>query len=39
MVGQINKEIVFTPFAKAIKHIDAAQITPGWLRLAEILSL
>lgn len=39
MVGQINKEMVFTPFCKAIKHIDAAQITPGWLRLAEILSL
>jgi 6-phosphofructokinase 1 len=39
MVGQINKEIVFTPFEKAIKHIDAAQISPAWLRLAEILSL
>ncbi|WP_199118628.1 6-phosphofructokinase [Pedobacter sp. ASV28] len=39
MAGQINREIVFTPFFKAIKHIDAAQITPAWLRLAEILSL
>jgi 6-phosphofructokinase 1 len=39
MAGQINREIVFTPFSKAIKHIDAAQITPAWLRLAEILSL
>jgi len=39
MVGQINKEIVFTPFSKAIKHIDATQVTPAWLKLAEILSL
>lgn len=39
MAGQINKEIVFTPFSKAIKHIDATQITPAWLQLAEILSL
>ena len=39
MVGQINKEIVFTPFSKAIKHIDATQVTPAWLQLAEILSL
>jgi 6-phosphofructokinase 1 len=38
MVGQINREIVFTPFSKAIKHIDATQVTPAWLRLAEILS-
>ncbi len=39
MVGQINREIVFTPFANAIKHIDAQQITPAWLKLVEILSL
>lgn len=39
MVGQINKEIVFTPFSQAIKHIDAAQISPAWMRLAEILSM
>lgn len=39
MAGQVNREIVFTTFDKAIKHIDAAQITPAWLRLAEILSL
>jgi len=39
MVGQINKEIVFTPFSQAIKHIDAAQISPTWMRLAEILSM
>lgn len=38
MVGQVNKEIIFTPFCKAIKHIDATQITPKWLQLAEILS-
>ncbi len=38
MVGQLNREIVFTPFCNAIKHIDATQITPKWLHLAEILS-
>ncbi|WP_410222035.1 6-phosphofructokinase [Pedobacter sp.] len=39
MVGQVNKEIIFTPFAGAIKHINAQQITPAWLKLAEILSM
>lgn len=39
MVGQINREIVFTPFSQAIKHIDAEKISPAWLRLVEILSL
>ncbi|MEE1947296.1 6-phosphofructokinase [Pedobacter sp. KR3-3] len=39
MAGQVNKEIVFTPFSHAIKHIDAEKITPTWLKLAEILSL
>jgi len=39
MAGQINKEIVFTPFNQAIKHIDAQKITPAWLKLVEILSL
>ncbi len=39
MVGQINREIVFTPFAQTIKHIDAQAISPAWLRLVEILSL
>jgi len=39
MVGQINKEIVFTPFDHAIKHIDAEEVTPVWLKLVEILSL
>ncbi|RZM25721.1 MAG: 6-phosphofructokinase [Pedobacter sp.] len=39
MVGQINRKIVFTPFDHAIKHIDAEEITPAWLKLVEILSL
>ncbi|MBB2146298.1 6-phosphofructokinase [Pedobacter sp. LMG 31464] len=39
MAGQVNREIVFTPFSHAIKHIDAEKITPAWLRLVEILSL
>jgi len=39
MAGQVNREIVFTPFSNAIKHIDAEKITPAWLRLVEILSL
>ncbi|KIO76081.1 6-phosphofructokinase [Pedobacter lusitanus] len=39
MVGQINKEILFTPFDHAIKHIDAEEVSPAWLKLVEILSL
>jgi len=39
MVGQIHREIVFTPFSQAIKHIDAQAVSPAWLRLVEILSL
>ncbi|MDQ7948970.1 MAG: 6-phosphofructokinase [Pedobacter sp.] len=39
MAGQINREIVFTPFSNTIKHIDAEKITPAWLKLVEILSL
>ncbi|MCX2478524.1 6-phosphofructokinase [Pedobacter sp. MC2016-15] len=39
MVGQINKEIVYTPFDHAIKHIDAEEVSPVWLKLVEILSL
>ncbi|MNY55701.1 6-phosphofructokinase isozyme 1 [compost metagenome] len=39
MVGQKNREILFTPFDHAIKHIDAKEITPAWLKLVEILSL
>lgn len=39
MVGQINRELVFTPFDHAIKHIDAQKVSPAWLKLVEILSL
>lgn len=39
MVGQINRELVFTRFDHAIKHIDAQEVSPGWLKLVEILSL
>lgn len=39
MVGQVNKTIVYTPFSKAIKHINAKEVSPSWLRLVEILSL
>lgn len=39
MAGQMNREIVFTPFSRAIKHIDAEEITPAWLKLVDILSL
>lgn len=39
MAGLVNKELVFTPFDHAIKHIDAKEISPVWLKLVEILSL
>lgn len=39
MVGQKDKEIVFTPFDHAIKHLDAKEISPAWMKLVEILSL
>lgn len=39
MVGQVNREIVFTPFDHAIKHIDVQEVSPAWLKLVEILSL
>ncbi|WP_316816763.1 6-phosphofructokinase [Pedobacter nyackensis] len=39
MVGQINRELVFTRFDHAIKHIDAQEVSPAWLKLVEILSL
>lgn len=39
MVGQVNREILFTPFDHAIKHIDAEEVSPAWLKLVEILSL
>jgi len=39
MVGQMNLEIVFTPFDQAIKHINIEEVGPAWLKLVEILSL
>jgi len=33
MVGLMNKEIVYTPFDHAIKHIDAKEISSAWLKL------
>ncbi len=39
MVGQIHRDIVFTPFSQTIKHINAQEVSPAWLRLVEILSL
>ncbi|WP_406824662.1 6-phosphofructokinase [Pedobacter sp. KACC 23697] len=38
MVGQINREIVFTPFDHAIKHINAEKVSSKWLKLIDILS-
>jgi 6-phosphofructokinase 1 len=38
MVGQMNREIVFTPFDHAIKHIDAEKVSSKWLKLIDILS-
>lgn len=37
MVGLINKEVVYTPFEKAVKHIET--LSPDMLRLLDILSL
>lgn len=37
MVGVVNKEITFTPFDEAIKHIG--DLNPDLLRMVEILSL
>lgn len=39
MVGQVNREIIFTPFAQTKKHIDAEKIAPTWLKLVDILSM
>ncbi|MEE1884420.1 6-phosphofructokinase [Pedobacter flavus] len=39
MVGQIHKDIAYTPFSQAIKHLDINQVSPAWLRLVNILSL
>ncbi|WP_443937193.1 6-phosphofructokinase [Pedobacter sp. MW01-1-1] len=38
MAGLVNKEIVFTPFDHAIKHIDAEKVSSTWLKLIDILS-
>jgi hypothetical protein len=37
MVGLINRQLAYTPFAKAIKHHH--EINRDLLQLAEILSL
>jgi 6-phosphofructokinase 1 len=38
MVGLVNKEITFTPFDHAIKHINAEKVSSAWLKLIDILS-
>lgn len=38
MAGQVNREMVFTPFDHAIKHINAEQVSSTWLKLIDILS-
>lgn len=38
MAGQINREIVFTRFDHAIKHINAEKVSSKWLKLIDILS-
>lgn len=38
MAGQVNREMVFTPFDHAIKHIDAEKVSSRWLKLIDILS-
>ncbi|HRG57847.1 MAG TPA: 6-phosphofructokinase [Bacteroidia bacterium] len=37
MVGIINKDIAYTPFAQAVKHIE--DLNPQLLRMVDILSL
>jgi 6-phosphofructokinase 1 len=37
MVGVVDKEVVFTPFSLATKHIQ--ELNPEMLRMAETLSL
>lgn len=39
MAGLVDKEIVFTPFEKAIKHLNAQEMSPSWLKLTSILSM
>lgn len=38
MAGQINREMVFTPFDHAVKHIDAEKVSSTWIKLIDILS-
>lgn len=38
MAGQVNREIIFTPFDHAIKHINAEKVSGKWLKLIDILS-
>ncbi len=38
MAGQVNREIIFTPFDHAIKHIDAEKVSSTWIKLIDILS-
>ena len=37
MIGIVNKEITFTPFSKAIKHIE--ELNPDLIKMLDILSL
>ncbi len=37
MIGIINKDIVYTPFENAVKHIE--QLDPDLMRIVNILSL
>lgn len=37
LVGMVDKEIVYTPFEHAVKHIE--EINPNLIRMVEILSL
>lgn len=37
MVGIVNKEVKYTPFSQAVKHID--KLNPELLKMVEVLSL
>lgn len=38
MVGLVDKNLLFTPFDHATKHIDAESVMPKWVRLLDILA-
>ncbi|MBY0244447.1 MAG: 6-phosphofructokinase [Sphingobacteriaceae bacterium] len=38
MAGVINRDVVFTPFTQAIKHLNVDDISPAWLKLVEVLA-